>query len=207
MKNICKLMVLFIGNLVFLPKALAQLPPQWVWSTYEAESPVEQSVVITEVFHYTESVYKPGELLKAVSKKQKANSGPEEAFISRMSAIVAGDYDWWLETWDESSRKLVLEKNKASGHDKKFWLEQWKEQFSNRKIVPVRKIETGKDYVIITYKIFTEDGKEASSGFELPSILKRINGKWYSTLDLKSDALPIASPWVSGKDEVVSKIF
>ncbi|MEQ1529174.1 MAG: hypothetical protein ABL925_07650 [Methylococcales bacterium] len=124
-----------------------------------------------------------------------------------MSAILAGDFDWWLETWDAASKKIMLEKNKAAGHDKKFWLGQWKEQFSNRKIVPVRKIETGQDYVIMTYKVLTADGRDASSGFELPSILKRVNGKWYSTLDLRADALPIASPWVAGINEFRSTLF
>lgn len=199
--GVCSLIVLSVSV------ALADLPPQWVWSTFPAKPPTEKSVLITETFNYTETVFKANGAITVVAKNQKHNDDPETAFISRMSAIVAGDYEWWLETWDEVSRQVVIERNQAKGYDKNYWLKQWQEQFSNRKITPIRKIVSGPDYVIITYKIFTEDGKEASSGFELPSILKRIDGKWYSTLDLKADALLIASPWVSGKDELFSIIF
>lgn len=207
MNNFYKGLIFATGSFILMSTALADLPPQWVWSTFDADPPTEKSVKITETYVYQETEYRIGLSVKALPKKNRKHVTAEDAFVSRMSAIQTGDYDWWLETWDEASKKLVQEKNKMAGHDKKFWLEQWKEQFSKRKIVPVRKIETGKDYVIITYRIFTADGKDASSGFELPSILKKINGKWYSTLDLRADALLIASPWVSGKTEVLSVIF
>ncbi|MEQ1529173.1 MAG: hypothetical protein ABL925_07645 [Methylococcales bacterium] len=68
---ICITIMVLIGNSAFVSTAVADLPPQWVWSTFEAEAPSEQSVLITEVFKYTETIYKSGGVLKPVAKKQR----------------------------------------------------------------------------------------------------------------------------------------
>jgi hypothetical protein len=173
---------------------------QWNKPTFPAEKSKEKKLVITENYNYKEIIYKEGQYVQQADKTIK-NDTADNGFIIRMSAILNKDFEWWLNTWDEQSRKEVLERDTKQGHDKSYWVDQWNHQFSDVKIKPIRKIQfSDNKYVIITYKIFTKDNKDISAGFELPMVLKNINGSWFNTADLKSDPIVMFSPWVSGNN-------
>ena len=118
--------------------------------------------------------------------------------ITIVSAMRAGDVDWWLSLWDIKARdeqeSLLRQKpGKASS-----MITGWKGLFGKTRVELVRTLTYG-DYVIISYQLVTPDTGQTS--WELPSVFRREGGAWRATNDLRSDPLPRVEPWVSGKTE------
>jgi hypothetical protein len=186
--------------------ALADLPPAWVWPTYSVDTQKENLLTVTQIVHYTERSYAKPVEVTPISRNAARYSTPEEALVSRFSAVLTGNFEWWLTTWDSASNVLVQAKNKAEGKDKTYWTQLWKEQYANAKFVVTRKIETG-EYVILIYKTVGKGSAPTVDAIELPIVFKKVEDKWFTTLDLRADPLPIASPWVSGRTEERSSMY
>lgn len=179
---------------------MAQMSPSWVWPMYKTGNPVEKQMTVVDVYNYREIMYDPPIVVNLVSKKERHNGTPEEAMISRVSAMMTLDFEWWLETWDSTSRKEILENDRKAGRTKEYWIQWWKDSFGFARIMLIRRIESG-PYVILTYRLTNEQGKDVGRNIEYPSVFHSINKKWYSTVELASDPLIPKSPWVTGNKE------
>jgi hypothetical protein len=178
----------------------AQVFPSWAWPAYSATQPQEKAISMIDHYRYREVKYEPPIVVQAISRERQSYRTPEEAMISRMSAMMTSDFDWWMSTWDQDARKQTIDNQKAEGRTKEFWVQWWQEMFSTIRVVLVRRIETGK-YVVLTYRLMTPEGQDAGNEMEFPTIFHDVEGKWLATLDLSEDSLVFQSPWVSGKNE------
>lgn len=179
--------------------AFAQMPPSWVWPTHKTSEPQEKELTVVSHYTYREQRFDPPVAVRqAVARPRRRQGTPEEAMISRVSAMMAGDYDGWLETWDAESRRLTEENNRAEGRTQEYFLQWWDDTFRLTHFVLTRRIETG-SYVVITYRLTTPSGEDAASGLEFPTVFHQVEDRWLATLDLRRDPLVPASPWVSGE--------
>lgn len=178
---------------------LAEMPPSWVWPTNSTTKPVDKTLTIVNIYRYKEMSISPPVMIDPILKNEQRYGTPEEAMISRVSAMMALDYEWWLNTWDPASRILFQEKERASDRTKDYWIQWWKDSFRFTRFTLIRHIETG-PYVILTYRMMSKDGKDVGRGLELPVVFRNEHGHWLVTADLSSDQLAQSSPWVSGKE-------
>lgn len=196
------LSLLLLGPLVGGGLAWAALGPAWVWPTFKTAAPVDQDFTLVEVFHYREASYpRPIRIESPVSRDEARYDTPEYAFISRVSAMMRGDFDWWREVWAPGAANLFLAREAAQGRDASYWKQWWADSFRLTRYELVRRIETG-PYVVLTYRVVTLDGKDATEGLELPVVMTQVDGTWRVSLDLRADPLVLASPWVSGQSAI-----
>lgn len=201
MINLIRIAQYLACGALFAFPALAADVKTWVSPAFKTGSPEGKEIVTIDHYAYREAAYDPQILVDhAVSRSEARDDKPEYAFISRISAMMSSNYDWWLATWDKTGRELTLQNDAEKGATSNAWVKQWNQVFSGVRMVLIRRIVTGK-YVVMTYGLRTLDGRPASS-FELPVVLCDQGGRWYSTLDLRRDPLLPASPWVSGKDSM-----
>ena len=92
-----------------------QWPTEWVFPIHRTASPVNRTKTVTEHYDYLESEYSPAPILRDfVAREDASYETPEQAFVSRVSAMVAGDYDWWLAHWDEDSQRSIAARNSGN---------------------------------------------------------------------------------------------
>lgn len=179
--------------------AMAQQAPGW--PAFKITKPDEKEFTTITHFVYREMKFDPPVLIQPIAKAAERYGTAEEAMVSRVSAMMALEYEWFMTTWDSASRKLTVERDQAAGRTKDFWLQQWKDMFRFARVKLVRRIET-REYVILTYHLVTPEGKDIGQGIEFPAVFKISDGRWAATQDLAADDLPDASPWVTGKREI-----
>jgi hypothetical protein len=170
--------------------------PTWTKPLYRTTKGQEKTIVEVQKFPYRERMYTGTQPLDYLAKDQYRYATPEDAVISRLSAMANLDYDSWLKSWDKAGRARLLEMdaNGQPGKDKR--LDQWRGVMSQVKPVLVRRIETGK-YVIVTYKLVNKAGQDAGQ-FEFPTALVQEGGLWIGTDSLKNDPFFNLVPWVTG---------
>ncbi len=168
----------------------------WAKPLYRTTKGQEKTIVEVEKFPYRESSYTSTKPIDYLPKEQYRYVTPEDAVVSRLSAMANLDYDGWLKSWDKAGRTRLLEMdaNGQPGKDKR--LDQWRGVMSQVKPVLVRRIETGK-YVIVTYRLVNKAGQDAGQ-FEFPTALVQEGGLWTGTDALKNDPFFNLVPWVTG---------
>ena len=149
-------------------------------------------------FHYTQQQFQPVFTVTPIARTAARYNTPEDAMLARVSAIVTGDYDWWLSIWDAGSRKEQEERMKAPGEAEKM-VAGWKDLYAHNHIELQHKIAYGQ-YVIVTYKV-VPNGAGQGNPSEFPTVFHLEGGAWKSTNDLRSDPLVPMSPWNTGKSE------
>ena len=159
---------------------------------FPTTSPEFKSVVEERVYFFTVRTYDPPVAVTPLATRSEASfDNPENSAITHLSAMVAGDYDWWLSTWSKTSHKMMTERDKKAGRSPDFWKEAWRKVFSNRTIELTQRVETG-DYVIIAFKLISKSNPK-SKEIQSELVLKKFNQKWLGTQDLNSD--PVLLGW------------
>ena len=176
---------------------------EWMFPIHRTASPAQRRKTVTEHFDYVEMEYAPSPVLtQFVSCDEASFATPEQAFVSRLSAMVAGDYEWWMEHWDAESQVIVNARNAQSGETPQDWIKRWSDQLISLRFKLVRRVETG-DFVVVTYQLVDQDGADASGvGLEFPTAFRKVEGRWMATQMLAADALMNLSPWSSGEPVV-----
>lgn len=179
----------------------AAAPTRWMQPVYRTTPAVQKEITATEHYTYRVAEYQPPVTIQAVPKPSWRWTTPEEAMISRTSAMMISDYDAFMAAWDPASRAESVQSYGGSGQTEEKWLQQWKEIFAIGRMVMTRRIDTG-EYAIITYRVLTFDGQDVGGGLELPTVFVKNDGRWAATQALKRDPLVLQSPWVSGQDQI-----
>lgn len=168
----------------------------WVSPRYQTTPPQQRELTLVQHYHYTERRYEPPVTIHEPLEEARFGS-PEEAMITRISAMMRGDYEAWLAAWDPASREFVAGRNAAEGQSPEDWTTLWADRLRLMRFQLVRRIETG-PYVMVTYTMVTPEGEPATV-LELPTVFRRFDGRWLATQELARDPLAPASPWVSGR--------
>lgn len=157
--------------------------------------PVADRIVAEDEYHFTVRNYSPPVEVKLVRRQDASYDSPEMAAIAGISAMVAGDFDWFRSTWDKASLAVLEARDKAMNQDQDFWVRTWERAFRNRQVQLTSRIETG-EYVLIAYRLVAQlraaDDK-AEGDIELVTVLKADNGRWLATQDLSQD--PVLAYW------------
>lgn len=181
------------------PWGFAQtLEEMWVTPTFDTGQPVEKSITIETKFDY--HLYEPKkgfEKVNLVRRKYAGYDSAQKAFVARMSAVTSLNYEWWLDTWDSSSKELALDYYGRKGLNKDHWLKTWKEKFVGRKITLKHMVDY-EDYRIVVYNVANKNG---TPGFlDLPVVFKKSGEDWLVSLGIRQSPLLHFSPWVEGKE-------
>lgn len=177
------------------------LEQMWVTPTFETSQPVEKSITIETKFDY--HLYAPKKGFERVNLVRRKHAGYEtahKAFIARLSAVSSLNYEWWLDTWDASSKQLALDYYGSKGLDKDYWLKTWKNGFVGRKI-KIKHMVDYQDYMILVYNVATKDGKDGY--LDLPVVLKKSGDEWLVSLGIRQSPLLYFSPWVDGREREI----
>jgi hypothetical protein len=168
----------------------------WAFPMFKAGEAQAKEITQIDHYPYTEQFYQPRYIIEAHAQSQDTFSTPEEAMVSRISAMMNADYSAWLAAWDKPSR-IATEKMQEQHHiTPESQLAMWKATFDKARLTLARRVVTG-PYVIVTYYL-TSNGQPIYSA-EFPSIFHQVDGQWYATQDLTQDPLPAISPWSKGQ--------
>lgn len=180
--------------------AAAQQAPSWVEPAYPTTPPEDKVLTMVDIHHYQERRFEPPIAVEPIPPGAESFATPEQAFLSRFSAMMRGDYELFMATWDDASRVLTEARDIENGQTPDFYVANWKSIFDAATATLVRRIDAG-DYVILTYKYVMPDGTELIEA-EFPGMFREYDDGWRATQELSKDDLPVISPWVSGETEV-----
>ena len=170
-------------------------PPEPLYPTAPAE---ERQFVFEHVYNYKRMRYQPPVTIQPVIRDRATYATPEQALTAHVSAMQAGDYDWWLADWDEASRAFLIERMAVLKQTPAFWREAWARVLQGP-VVLVERIDSGPfgPYVMLIYSVRDKGGKETvRSAF----VARYENGRWVATQELAAD--PFFHHYESGQDRV-----
>jgi hypothetical protein len=194
MKPTPGLIVVFVLSMS-LDVALAQIkaPPAPIFPT---TAPTLSKVVVENEYQFNARQYSPPVEVQAVRRDGARYDTPESAAIAGISAMAAGDFDWFRSTWDEASRAQMEARDRQMKQDPAFWVKAWKGAFADRRIELTARIDTG-EYVLIAYRLVPRNPASAAPNgnapVELVVALKSDAGNWMATQELAAD--PVLAHW------------
>lgn len=162
------------------PRASAE--ETFEWPQFSTSEPIDKQFTFIHHHVYRERLYDPPRNVPVMEEKPELYGGPEEVVASMLSAVRHEDYDWWLGTWDETSRQRILASEEAMGVSREDRLEIWREKIGKSNATLVRWVETGQ-HVILTYRRPTAEGHSDEQ-----AVAFKITGDgWAATLELNKD--------------------
>lgn len=180
---------------LMLPLAtVAQTAPEFPTGPARVEKVVEEMA-----YFYRLSAYQPAVAVQPVARASASYDTPEDAAIAAISAMLTGDYAWFLETWTPAARRAFEQRNAELGRGPEFWTSAWQKGFAGKRVELTHRIETG-PYVLIAYTIVdpaappaaVEEGTGVRRPF-LTTVLEERDGRWLATQDLAAD--PVLMFW------------
>jgi hypothetical protein len=161
----------------------------------------QKEFTVRYIYDYAESTYSPPAALPTVTKLQFDRSTPEGAMTAFVSTMQEGDYDGWLQCWDEESRKAFTDAAKTGKQDAAYWKKVWQTAVAGRTITLDYRLELV-GYVILDARM-AMPGKPPSELF--PTVFKNVSGKWLATTGLGTSIfLGDWRPGVAGIDNRVT---
>lgn len=183
-----------------LPPASAEKPALSLPAPfYPTTPPLPKQLIFERVYNYSRMNYVPAIVIQKITRQAAPNATPEQAFAAQMSAMLAGDYDWWLSNWDLASQKFHLERNQQTNRTPAEWRSIWERGLRGQQIVLTERLQTGPfgPYVLLVYELRDAAGKMTlKSSF----VAKQEAGRFVATLELAED--PIFQYYEMGKDRV-----
>lgn len=154
-----------------------------------------KEVVTENVYFYKQYKYSGPSEVRLLSRGEASYGSPEEALTALISAMSQTDYEWWINSWTEDSRKLMVEKDKEMKRAPDDWKETWRKVVVGRRARLLHRIETG-PYVLIEYALTPADAGAAAGGRdEIVSSLffEKVGGVWLATQRMQGD--PVGLFW------------
>ena len=151
---------------------------------FPASKPETEEVVVEQIYRFQVRQFEPPVGVQPVAKAKAGYSTPEDALIAQCSAMLAGDYDWWLAGWDNAGKEAVAKR----GAD--YWKNNWSDLLGARTFVLLRRAETD-GAVIFEYKLDPPPTmQELRQG---TMVFRQEDGRWANTRALAED--PVALYW------------
>ena len=167
----------------------AQAPPPAKFPTGAA---APGQVVIEDEYRFIVRRYEPSVRVTTVTKATASYATPEDAAIAQISAMLAGDFGWFVETWDPQSAQLMAARDKAQNQDASFWTQTWQRSLAGKRAELVARVDSG-PYVVIEYRMVGVAAGGSQESFDLTTVVKLHEGRWRNTQDLSQD--PVLLYW------------
>lgn len=142
---------------------------------YPATPRVQKQFTVQYIFNYAESTYTPAVALPLVPRTAARRDTPEAALAAFYSAMRNGDYEAWLECWDEPSRKALQEITRKDPKGAESWRAAWRQSFPGRRFLLVDRVETV-NFIILDARI--EDPAKPGAPQLDQEILVGHKGEW-----------------------------
>jgi hypothetical protein len=150
---------------------------------------IYKTLIVETVYPYSVTKILPAEKITLnFDKPINLFQEPQDAIRAHFSAIKALDFERFLNTWDKTSKKLILDKNLINKKDSNYWKDLWRDTNIGSNLSLLHRIEYG-SYVIYQYQIEIQGGKLFSDSVALI----RENDGWLLTQALAND--PILMNW------------
>jgi hypothetical protein len=174
-------------------------------SNFEMLPVRKRQIIVQRIYNYEIREYRPSPSIGLLASAREASyKSPEETVIANVSAMMTQDWNWFLNTWSESSARQIKEDSESRGLTTENLVAKWA-GLKGKKLAFVSRIDTGK-YVIVTYDLVDEAGQKSRS--LAPMMLE--NGRWLLTNDLHDDPALTAGlglDWDSNGRAVVTKVI
>ncbi len=157
----------------------------------------ERTFVSHRTYRYWERRYDPPVLVEQLAGPVGGIRGPEQTLFELVSAMRAGDFDWWLGLHDSEARARLEGALERPGHTPEDLKAGWQARFRGRPVELTRWIETGR-YLVLVYRLGGEgtaaggtgpggNGRGSGPGEEIPVVLTTKEGQWLVSFDLEDD--------------------
>lgn len=180
---------------------------------------VNKKVIVESVTKVDVGTYTPSLPVQAVSREQARYNTPENTAIAMLSAMAAGDYDWWLSIWSEEARAMMTKRYQEAGRKPADIVAPWKGILTTRPAVLVGKADYGRQrtsYALVRYRTNSANeltlhdsktGKVTPLGirhFESTMSFRFNNGRWEAVQELAADPVFHGSGmlWDESKTEI-----
>ncbi len=168
--------------------------------TYQMSIPVKREVTVELHYNYSIREYTPRIQVAVLESAARASyESPEAAATSHVSAMIAGDWEWFLGTWTAQFGRSLERDLQAQGIAREAVLRKW-EALKNAKVEFSSRIDTG-SFAIVTLAV--------STGGTLIVPLKVVDRQWRVTNELKDDPALSAGPqlkWGPDGKAVIQKV-
>jgi hypothetical protein len=182
---------------------LTEIPygPMMPKPLYPSSPRVQKEFVVRYIYNYALSTYTPAVKLPQIPRVQADRSTPEAAMVAMVSAMRSGDYEGWLQCWDEDARKTFEQMAKSGKADAAMFKKGWATAFAGKEIVLVDRVELIAD-VILDARV---QGDGTAQPF--PTIFRHVEGKWLATQELSNSGfLGTYQPGLAGVDNRVNPV-
>lgn len=158
-------------------RAVGQPKPQAQFTTTPT---AKKQIVVELVYNYELADYTPPVPVRALSSSAEAvYTSPEGAVIANLSAMLAKDWQWFIDGWTAASAKGIEADLLKQNLTHQQMVNKW-DMFKKGEKELVSRIKTG-DFVIITYT--------TGAGGKMFAVVKRENGLWHLTNELSDDPI------------------
>ncbi len=153
---------------------------------YPTTPRTQKQFTVQYIFNYAEATYTPAVPLPLVSRAAVRRDTPEAALSAFYSAMVNGDYQGWLDCWDEPSRKVLEETTRKNPKGAESWRSAWREGFTGKRFMLIDRMETV-NYIILDVRI---ENPAKPGAFEADQeVLIGQKGQWLLSNTFTNDGL------------------
>jgi len=169
---------------------------------------MEKTFVSETVYRYTETAFKDPIEVKPRELSDASHANPIEAAMAGLSAMMRGDFDGWLQSWDAKARAQFEKLDRTGKYTRSEWLKTWKKNHRDTKVYLLAQAETP-DFVLVSYEVrragatvkFGLKGKNprfVEGVLRGTMSLRRVKGRWLQTNGFSGH--PVRLLWNSPKD-------
>jgi hypothetical protein len=158
-------------------------------------APRPGEVVVEEVYRFAEHVFEPPVTIEAVTRGHASYATPEDAVIGQVSAMLTGDYEWWIGGWTKDSRAEIEASNARKGRTPADVKRDWATMIQGRTVKLLRRIDTDA-FVFFHYVIEEGPGglpPESEALREGTLAFRRVDRRWAGTREFAKD--PVYLYW------------
>ena len=164
------------------------------WPEFDTTTPIKKEFRAVKHYNFSIRHFSPSVVVTPMAAPAAFHDAPEEAVRAHISAMRAGDYEWWLSTMDQATQALSQGADKQRGVTVDDRLAAWRARFDGVASITMEDwIETGR-YIIITLRMHSVQGESgggendaaaadlddaASQKFALPLSIR--DGQWLVT--------------------------
>ncbi len=158
------------------------------WPDFDRSAPLKREFTVVKHYNLVIREFSPPVVIEQLTTPIILDKVlyPEQTIRNHISAMRAGDYDWWLSSMDKIAREAVQAADEKNNFVEKR-KEQWTAIMEGSVATMERWIETGR-YLIITVRLHSTNNKNIpSEGIEIPLVLDVREGTWLITSKLRTD--------------------
>ncbi len=150
-------------------------------------------------FHLSKYIPSTAKITLLKNPEEASYDTPEDALISNISAMVAGNHKWSQEAFTPDA--LIQNEKWDKEHNKgaEWWEDLWRKSFAGKRFFLFERVETGEFVKIIYYCV---DPTNSDEKYRIPmNFEKTKDGKWLATRKLPPDD-PVSItqwPWPDGE--------